>query len=426
MTTRLSGDSTFFLPFNLGDGNGAGNPLNPGGHRTAYLWERAWQRDSFLDIVARFIHLEVSEKRLGQKRVTKKTMIFPRFHQLDAVRKMVDHARRNGVGNNYLIQHSAGSGKSNSIAWLAHRLAGLFNDRDQKVFDSIIVITDRRVLDQQLQNTIYQFEHKQGVVQKIDTDSTQLAEALATGAPIVITTLQKFPFITEKIGALPSKRYAVIIDEAHSSQGGEAALEMRDILAGEEIREQARARAEEEGRPDHEEEIIKTMMARGKQPNISFFAFTATPKYKTLEVFGQTGPDGKPRPFHLYSMRQAIEEGFILDVLKNYTTYKTYYRLLKSIEDDPEVDKKKAALALARFMSLHPHNISQKTEVMIEHFRRFTRPKIGGRAKAMVVTSSRLHAVRYKLAFDGYLAQKGVWGYQNPGGLLRDLGGPGG
>ena len=252
------------------------------------------------------------------------------------------------------------AGKSNSIAWLAHRLASLFNDQDEKVFDSIIVITDRRVLDQQLQNTIYQFEHKQGVVQKIDSDSAQLAEALATGVPIVITTLQKFPFVTEKIGALPSKRYAVIIDEAHSSQGGLSATEMKEVLAGAGIREQAKAQAVEEGLPDHEEEIIKTMLARGRQPNISFFAFTATPKYKTMEVFGQSGPDGKPRPFHLYSMRQAIEEGFILDVLKNYTTYKTYYRLVKSIEDDPEVDKKKAAQALARFMSLHPHNISQK------------------------------------------------------------------
>ena len=241
MATRLAKDSTFFLPFNLGDGNGAGNPLNPHGHRTAYLWEQVWQRDSFLDIVARFIHLEISEKRLGQKRVKKETMIFPRFHQLDAVRKMVAHARDNGVGSNYLVQHSAGSGKSNSIAWLAHRLASLFNDRDEKVFDSIIVITDRRVLDQQLQNTIYQFEHKHGVVQKIDVDSSQLAEALATGVPIVITTLQKFPFVTEKIGTLPSKRYAVIIDEAHSSQGGQAALEMKEVLGGEDIREQAKS-----------------------------------------------------------------------------------------------------------------------------------------------------------------------------------------
>ena len=410
MATRLGASKTFFLPFNQGRNNGAGNPDNPGRYKTAYLWEEVWQRDILLDILARFIHLEVAEKRVGKQKVRRETVIFPRYHQLDAVRKLVDEARANGVGTNYLIQHSAGSGKSNSIAWLAHRLHSLHDDRDQRVFDSVIVITDRLVLDQQLQNTIYQFEHKSGVVQKIDADSSQLAQALGGGSPIVITTLQKFPFVTEKIGDLPARKYAVIIDEAHSSQGGLSATEVKKVLAGETIKEKAKAQAEEEGLPDHEEEIIKTMLARGRQPNISFFAFTATPKYKTMEVFGRPGPDGKPSPFHLYSMRQAIEEGFILDVLRNYTTYKTYYRLIKSIEDDPEVDKKKAAKALARFMSLHPHNISQKTEVMVEHFRNFTRHRIGGRAKAMVVTSSRLHAVRYKQAFDQYIAEKGYQG----------------
>lgn len=410
MTTRLSGKSTYFLPFNLGDGNGAGNPENPGGYKTAYLWEVILERDSFLDILSRFIHLQIEVKKVGGKSIKKETMIFPRFHQLDSVRKLVSSARDNGVGNNFLIQHSAGSGKSNSIAWLAHRLSTLYNDQDDKIFDSIIVITDRLVLDQQLQNTIYQFEHKSGVVQKIDIDSTQLAEALSTGVPIVITTLQKFPYVTEKIGALPDRKYAVIIDEAHSSQGGESATELKGVLAGEAIKKEAKTKAEEEGLPDYEEEILRAMAKRGKQPNISFFAFTATPKYKTMEVFGNTGPDGKPLPFHLYSMRQAIEEGFILDVLKHYTTYKTYFRLIKAIEDDPEVDKKKAGRALARFMSLHPHNIAQKTEVMVEHFRYFTQHKIGGRAKAMVVTSSRLHAVRYKQAFDKYIAEKGYEG----------------
>jgi len=409
MTTRLSGNATRFLPFNLGNGTGAGNPENPGGYKTAYLWEQVWQRDSFLDILARFIHLQIEEKKVGAKKVKKETMIFPRYHQLDSVRKLIADARDKGVGTNYLVEHSAGSGKSNSIAWLAHRLSSLHNDKDEKVFDSVIVITDRLVLDQQLQNTIYQFEHKSGVVQKIDIDSSQLAEALATGTPIVITTLQKFPFVTEKIGDLPARRYAVIIDEAHSSQGGESATELKGVLAGAAIKEEAKAKAEE-GLPDYEEEILRTMAKRGKQPNISFFAFTATPKYKTLEVFGQPGPDGKPCPFHLYSMRQAIEEDFILDVLKHYTTYKTYYRLIKSIEDDPEVDKKKAARALARFVSFHPHNIAQKTEVMVEHFQHFTRHKIGGKAKAMVVTSSRLHAVRYKQAFDKYIAEKGYTG----------------
>ncbi|MBW2631893.1 MAG: type I restriction endonuclease subunit R [Deltaproteobacteria bacterium] len=410
MTTRLSGNATRFLPFNLGNGTGAGNPENPEGYKTAYLWEQVWQRDSFLDILARFIHLQMEEKKVGAKKVKKETMIFPRYHQLDSVRKLIADTRNKGVGANYLVEHSAGSGKSNSIAWLAHRLSSLHNDKDEKVFDSVIVVTDRLVLDQQLQNTIYQFEHKSGVVQKIDIDSSQLAEALATGTPIVITTLQKFPFVTEKIGELPARTYAVIIDEAHSSQGGESATELKGVLAGAAIKEEAKAKAEEEGLPDYEEEILRTMAKRGKQPNISFFAFTATPKHKTLEVFGQPGPDGKPCPFHLYSMRQAIEENFILDVLKHYTTYKTYYRLIKSIEDDPEVDKKKAARALARFVSFHPHNIAQKTEVMVEHFQHFTRHKIGGKAKAMVVTSSRLHAVRYKQSFDKYIAEKGYTG----------------
>lgn len=323
------------------------------------------------------------------------------------------HARDNGVGKNYLIQHSAGSGKSNSIAWLAHRLASLHDESDGKVFDSVIVVTDRLVLDQQLQNTIYQFEHKQGVVQKIDRDSSQLAAALAAGTPIIITTLQKFPFATEKMGDLPKRRYAVIIDEAHSSQSGESAMEMKGALAGAVVRERAKAVAEEEGLTDREEEILRTMLKRGPQPNISFFAFTATPKYKTLEFFGNPGPDGSPLPFHLYSMRQAIEEGFILDVLKHYTTYTTYFGLIKAIEGDPEVDKKKAAKALARFMSLHPHNIAQKVEVIIEHFRTHTSHKIGGHAKAMVVTSSRLHAVRYKLAFDDYIKEKGYSGIKS-------------
>jgi type I restriction enzyme R subunit len=410
MATRLSGNITRFLPFNRGCGGGAGNPENPGGYKTAYLWEAVLERHSFLDILARFIHLQVEEKKFGGKRIKKETMIFPRYHQLDCVRKLVADAREQGPGTNYLIQHSAGSGKSNSIAWLAHRLASLYNENDEKVFDSIIVVTDRVVLDLQLQNTIYQFEHKQGVVRKIDINSSQLAEALGSGVPVVITTLQKFPFVTEKMGDLPMRRYAVVVDEAHSSQGGETATELKGVLAGAAIKEEARAKAEEEGLPDYEEEILKTMAKRGHQPNISFFAFTATPKYKTLEVFGTPGADGKPNPFHLYTMRQAIDEGFILDVLQNYTTYKTYYRLIKSIEDDPQVDKRKAARALARFMSLHPHNIAQKTEVMVEHFRHFTMHRIGGKAKAMVVTPSRLHAVRYKQAFDKYITDKGYKG----------------
>ncbi len=413
MTTQLAGKGTYFLPFNKGQNGGAGNPPDSTGraYRTAYLWEEVWQRDSLLDILGRFLHLEVEEKKVrtqaGVKKKTVETMIFPRYHQLDAVRQLVAAARDQGPGHNYLVQHSAGSGKSNSIAWLAHRLASLHDAGDRKVFDTVVVITDRVVLDRQLQDTIYQFEHKQGVVQKIDENSTQLAEALAEGTPIVITTLQKFPYVTEKVGTLPGRRYAVIVDEAHSSQSGESATEMKGVLGGAEIQAQARSRAEDEGlQEDAEEELLKTMLKRGRQPNISFFAFTATPKFKTLKVFDEPGPTGTA-PFHLYTMRQAIEENFILDVLANYTTYRAYYRLIKSIEDDPKVEKKKAARALARFMKLHPHNIAQKTEVIVEHFHTHTRHRIGGRAKAMVVTGSRLEAVRYKEALDRYIVEKG-------------------
>lgn len=407
MTTRLTGKSTHFLPFNKGNGTGAGNPDNPNGYKTAYLWEEVLQRDSFLDILHRFIHLEIDEREIRGKLVQRENLIFPRYHQLDAVRKLEVAAKADGPGHNYLVMHSAGSGKSNSIAWLAHRLASLHGADDQRVFDSVVVVTDRLVLDQQLQNTIYQFEHKSGVVVKIDEDSTQLAEALKNATPIIITTLQKFPFVTEKIGVLPTRKYAVIVDEAHSSQSGEAAAELRGTLASEAIQQQARQAAEERGLPDYEEEILKAVARRGHQPNLSFFAFTATPKHKTLATFGRPGLDGKPEPFHLYSMRQAIEERFILDVLKNYTTYKTYFGLIKSIKDDPKLDKRKAARALARFVSFHPYNIAQKTEVMIEHFRTFTKHKIGGKAKAMVVTNSREAAVRYKLEFDRYISEKG-------------------
>ncbi len=408
MTTRLNGKSTRFLPFNRGDQHGAGNPANPRGYRTSYLWEQVWQRDAWLDILARFIHLEIVEKRVKGKKIRTETMIFPRYHQWDSVRKLEAHARTVGAGTNYLIQHSAGSGKSNSIGWLAHRLASLHDHNDQKVFHSVVVITDRVVLDRQLQDTIYQFEHKQGVVRKIDEDSTQLAEALKSGVPIIITTLQKFPFVTDKIGDLPGRCYAVIVDEAHSSQSGETAKELKGVLSANHIRQKAQQEAEELGlAAEHEEMLLQEIAKRGRQPNLSFFAFTATPKYKTLEVFGVPGPDGKPVPFHLYSMRQAIEERFILDVLAHYTTYKTYFRLIKSAEDDPRVEKRKAARALARFMSLHPHNIAQKVEVMLEHFRTHTRHRIGGKAKAMVVTSSRLHAVRYKQEFDRQIKQNG-------------------
>jgi type I restriction enzyme R subunit len=406
MTTELTGRTTTFLPFNKGNGTGAGNPNNPKGYKTAYLWEDVWQRDSLLDIIGRFVHIEQREVKLGERKIVVEKIIFPRYHQLDAVRKLITDARARGSGNNYLVQHSTGSGKSLTIAWLAYRLSSLHDEKDRKIFGSVVVITDRLVLDQQLQNTIYQFEHKEGVIAKIDVDSAQLAQSLSAEVPIIITTIQKFPFVTEKIGKLPNRNYAVIIDEAHSSQSGERARELKSVLGATETSDEDHG----ESFPDYEDEVLKVIAERGRQPNISFFAFTATPKYKTLEVFGQRGPDQKPHPFHLYSMRQAIEEGFILDVLRNYITYKTYYKLNKSIADDPTVEKRKAARALARFVSLHPHNISQKTEVMIEHFWNFTRHKIGGKAKAMVVTSSRLHAVRYKIAFDSYIAEKGYQG----------------
>lgn len=419
MTTRLAGSATYFLPFNKGLDNGAGNPPDPDGrtYRTAYLWEEVLQRDSFLDLLARFIHVQIEEKRDEQgRKVKKETMIFPRYHQLQAVRRLVDAARSEGVGQNYLVEHSAGSGKSNTIGWLAHRLASLHNVANQKVFDSVIVVTDRLVLDQQLQETIYQFEHKTGVVQKIDESSRQLAEALLNSVPVIITTLQKFPFVSRQLlkmaeekgydstGTLPTRRCAVIIDEAHSSQGGETATDLKAVLGGEALLEEARKRAEEEGRANIDE-LFRSMAKRGRQANLSFFAFTATPKHKTLTVFGDPNREGEP--FHRYTMRQAIEEGFILDVLKHYTTYATYFKLLKASEDDPNVERKKAARALARFLRLHPHNIAQKTEVMVEHFYTVTRHKIGGRAKAMVVTGSRLEAVRYKESFDLYIRKRG-------------------
>jgi type I restriction enzyme R subunit len=340
-------------------------------------------------------------------------MIFPRYHQLQAVRRLVDSARCDGVGHNYLIEHSAGSGKSNTIGWLTHRLASLHNAANERVFDSVIVVTDRVVLDQQLQDTIYQFEHKRGVVLRIDANSRQLAEALENGVPVIITTLQKFPFVSRQLlkmaaergtagtGTLTTRRFAVIIDEAHSSQGGETAADLKEVLGGEGLLEEANRRAIEEGCTDLEE-LFRSMAKRGRQANLSFFAFTATPKYKTFAVFGRNG-----EPAHRYTMRQAIEEEFILDVLKNYTTYATYYKLLKACEDDPNVERKKAARALTRFMKLHPHNIAQKTEIMIEHFQSVTRKKIGERAKAMVVTGSRLEAVRYKQSFDQYIRARG-------------------
>lgn len=441
MTTELKGKQTHFLPFNRGYKNGAGNPPSEkDGYATAYLWQEVLARDSLLTILGKFMHLQVQEKKLysatGISRVQKETLIFPRYHQLDVVRKLVTHAKAVGAGRNYLIQHSAGSGKSNSIAWLAHHLASLHNDADEKVFDTIIVVTDRRVLDQQLQKTIYQFEHKEGVIKRIDEDTRQLVDALTSNTPIIISTLQKFPFVVETIDKLnkekaekadgergsyqvlhwstKGKRFAVIVDEAHSSQTGENAMDLKGVLNQEGIQEAAQQYLEDhhdeygdiEGDVDPLESAVRTMMKRGKQENISFFGFTATPKYKTQHIFDEPGEDGKA-PFHKYTMKQAIEEQFILDVLANYTTYDTFYELKLKSEHDPEVIRTPTTKALMRFTTLHPTVIQQKTEIIIEHFRQHVRAKIAGRAKAMVVTESRLHAVRYKRAFDAYIQKKG-------------------
>ena len=418
MTTKLEGEKTRFLPFNQGTGGAgqrgrAGNPSSTTSHRTAYLWEEVWQRDSWLDILARFIHVDEPKKGSKPEKAKNKVTVFPRFHQWDVVRKLEADAKVVGAGTNYLVQHSAGSGKSNTIAWISHRLANLHDGLDRKVFDKVIVITDRLVLDQQLQETIYQFEHAKGVVERVDRDSDQLAKALlGEQAKIVITTLQKFPFILDKIGGVKARRYAVVVDEAHSSQTGTAAQELRAALTRGEDADRALIEAEREevaeeaAAGDDEDRMVATLAGRGRQENISFFAFTATPKAKTLELFGQKvdTPDG-PRfvPFHLYSMRQAIDEKFILDVLANYTTYETYYRIEKKIEDDPDHDKARAKAAIARFVMLHPTQLAQKAEIIVEHFRQHTAPKINGHAKAMVVTSSRLHAVRYKQAIDKYI-----------------------
>lgn len=434
MTTRLQKNRTHFLPFNRGSNPGsvqcgAGNPQHPSGYRTGYFWQDILKRDSFLDIIGHYIFVEKKEEKYfdaqGKSATrTKETVVFPRYHQLDAVRKLISTARAEGTGSNYLIQHSAGSGKTNSISWLSHRLASLHDQNDKKTFDCVVVITDRQILDRQLQEAIYQIEHAQGVVKAIDQDSKQLAEALVDNTRIVITTLQKFPFILRGLlrvagaasadyatdeektrakqwqDAISKRRYAVIVDEAHSSQSGETSKEMKAILGD-------RPKADDEAEEDWEDHLNEVMAARGRQPNISFFAFTATPKGKTLELFGRKSGSDKPEPFHIYSMRQAIEERFILDVVKNYTTYKTFYKVVKATADDPELPKKKAISALAKFMSLHPHNIEQKIEIIVEHFRHYVKHQLDGRAKAMVVTSSRLHAVRYMNAFQEYINSKG-------------------
>ena len=429
MTTELKGEDTKFLPFNRGFNDGRGNPPVNDDVRTAYLWREILPKDSLMELIGRFLHLSREERKIrtnsGFRYITTESMIFPRFHQLDAVRKLVSHAKINGAGKNYLIQHSAGSGKSNTIAWLAHHLSSLHNANNEKIFHSVIIVTDRVVLDRQLQETVAQFEQTDGVVKKIDKDTHQLTAAIASNIPIIITTIQKFPYVMHSIQTkakqgeqvvldTTGKRFAVIVDEAHSSQSGETASELRQVLNKDGIESAIAAEfmdLDEENLSPEEMEIQKNVLReqfkRKRQDNLSFFAFTATPKWKTLALFDEPNEIGQT-PFHSYTMKQAIEEGFILDVLANYTTYKYYFRLLNMADQkDLELPKNKAKKALMRFVNLHPSVISQKVEIIIEHFQTATRHKIGGYAKAMVVTGSREHAVRYKMAFDEYIAEKG-------------------
>ncbi|MYI29559.1 MAG: type I restriction endonuclease subunit R, partial [Acidimicrobiales bacterium] len=432
MTTRLAKGETRFLPFNRGSHPGevrcgAGNPSHPSGYRTGYFWGEVLERDRFLEVIGSFMFTERREEKVsdarGARTVKRETLVFPRYHQLDSVSLLVETARTEGAGHNYLVQHSAGSGKTNSISWLAHRLSSLHTAADDKVFDCVLVITDRRVLDAQLQDAVAQIEHTQGVVQAIDEDSAQLAKALTDDTKIVITTLQKFPFVMGGLlriagadspdGAdeaesaqatgwaqdLASRRYAIIVDEAHSSQTGDTAHQMKALLG-------AGALAGGEDPQDWQDGLNAVVESRGPQENLSFFAFTATPKAKTIELFGRadpSDPDANPVPFHTYSMRQAIEEGFILDVLANYTDYDTYFQLISTAEEDPEFPKRRTATKLAKFVALHEHNLSQKTEIIVEHFRNQVMHAMGGKAKAMVVAGSRLHAVRYMNHFTRYI-----------------------
>ena len=410
MTTKLNGKSTFFLPFNQGSAGagkdgGKGNPSTTDkDYITSYLWEDILQKDSMMDILQKFLHLQVKEEKKytddGEVEIVEKqTLIFPRYHQLDVVRKLIANVKEQGSGNNYLIQHSAGSGKSNSIAWTAYRLASLHDGKNNAIFSSVVVVTDRTVLDAQLQDTISSFDHTLGAVTTIDDkkNSKDLRDALNNGDRIIVTTLQKFPVIYEEVDKVKGRNYAVIVDEAHSSQTGSAALKLKTALADTEdaLKEYAEIEGKAEEEIEKDDKIIKEMIAHGKHKNLSFFAFTATPKDKTLEMFGTRAEDGSFHPFHIYSMRQAIEEGFILDVLKNYMTCDTCYKIAKNFPDNPDLPANKATKVILKYAQLHPTNISQKSEIIVETYRNTTRNKIGGKGKMMVVTSSRLAAVRY-------------------------------
>ncbi|WP_010196980.1 type I restriction endonuclease subunit R [Psychrobacter sp. PAMC 21119] len=429
MTTRLAGESTYFLPFNKGTANGgAGNdvPADSSRYATDYLWNDVLTPENILAILGHFMHLQIDEEEdvIGRKS-KKETMMFPRYHQWDVVTKLVNAAVTEGAGQRYLIQHSAGSGKSNSIAWTAHQLSTLYNRDGDKQFHSVIVITDRTVLDDQLQDTIYQFEHADGVVGKINRNegdgskSEQLASALVNSQPIIIVTIQTFPFVLKAIedsSVLKSRRYAIIADEAHSSQTGTTALKLKEVLVSGDIEKSVDSALS--GEDVINQTMDATLAARRNSPNLSYYAFTATPKPKTIELFGRlpnpdlpASKDNLPAAYHVYSMRQAIEEGFILDVLKNYTNYKVVYQLKQKLAAaDDEVDARRAKIKLNNWVRLHEHNIAQKVKIIIEHFNDNIKGLLGGQAKAMVVTGSRKEAVRYKIAFDNYIAD---YGYRN-------------
>lgn len=420
MTTRLDGPMTNFLPFNQGSNGagrdgGAGNPPNPtGGYVTSYFWENVLQKDNLMDILQKFISYEKTEKKEvmpdGSTNIKKtEKIIFPRYHQLNVVRELVRHVRENGPGHNYLIQHSAGSGKSNSIAWTAYRMASLHDSNNEAVYDSVIVVTDRRVLDQQLQATISSFDHTLGSVETIDDkkSSKDLLNAINKGKRVIVTTLQKFPVIYEQVQSAVGKHYAIIVDEAHSSQTGQSAMKLKAALAdvSDALEEYAELEQKAVDEIEAKDILVQDMLSQGKHKNLSFFAFTATPKGKTLEIFGEPQPDGSFHPFHIYSMRQAIEEGFILDVLANYTTYKMCYQIAKNVPDNPDVPTSKAVRTIRRYEELHPHNLAQKAAIIVETFRDVTKHKIGGLGKMMVVTASRLAAVRYYHEIKRYLEQ---------------------
>lgn len=409
MTTKLEGDKTTFLPFNLD----TENPVNPNGHQTAYIWEDIFTKDNLLDLFQNYLHLQkITEKIFiegkGVVEQTKEVLIFPRYHQLDCVKQVLNKVKEEGIGHSYLVQHSAGSGKSNSIAWLSHKLASLYRSESDKdrLFDSIIVVTDRKILDQQLQNTIKQFEQTDGVVRPIDENSRQLKDSLEKGKDIIISTLQKFSVIYQSMTELKGRKFAVIIDEAHSSQSGESSKHLKETLS----LNLDEAEKEESGVDDFDldDEIEREITLRGKQPHISYFAFTATPKNKTLELFGRQNPDGKFVAFHTYTMRQAIDEGFIKDVLTNYTTFKRYFKLIKSVEGDQQYEKKKAIMLLTSYVDLKPHAFDHKTRIILDHFMKSTFTAIQGKGRGMLVTKSRLHAVRFQLAFNKIMKELGL------------------